>query len=68
MLINLNCNHPMTNNSYREEHTHEVNKNKFRLCLFLEIYFSETTFQTFLCLFVISKVNQRKTHSSQKKI
>jgi len=30
--------------------------------------FRETTFQTFLCLFVISKVGQRKKLSSQRKI
>jgi len=30
--------------------------------------FRETTFQTFLCLFVIKKVGQRKTLFSQKKI
>jgi hypothetical protein len=30
--------------------------------------FRETTFQTFLCLFVIRKVGQRKTLSSQRKI
>jgi hypothetical protein len=30
--------------------------------------FLETTFQTFLCLFVIKKVGQRKTLSNQRKI
>jgi hypothetical protein len=35
---------------------------------FLESGFWETTFQTFLCLFIIKKVNQRKTLSSQRKI
>jgi hypothetical protein len=30
--------------------------------------FLEITFQTFLCLFVIKKVGQRKTLSSQRKI
>jgi len=35
---------------------------------FLESGFRETTFQTFLYLFVIRKVGQRKTLSSQRKI
>jgi len=35
---------------------------------FLESGFWETTFQTFLCLFIIKKVDQRKTLSSQRKI
>ena len=35
---------------------------------FLESSFREITFQTFLCLFVIRKVGQRKTLSSQRKI
>jgi len=35
---------------------------------FTESGFLETTFQTFLCLFVIRKVGQRKTLSSQRKI
>jgi hypothetical protein len=35
---------------------------------FPEFTFRETTFQTFLCLFVIRKVSQRKTLSSQRKI
>ena len=30
--------------------------------------FRETTFQTFLCLFVIRKIDQRKTLSNQRKI
>jgi hypothetical protein len=30
--------------------------------------FRETTFQTFLCLFAIRKVGQRKTLSGQRKI
>jgi hypothetical protein len=34
----------------------------------MENGFLETTFQTFLCLFVIRKVSQRKTLSSQRKI
>jgi hypothetical protein len=34
---------------------------------FPESSFWETTFQTFLCLFVIRKVGQRKTCSSQRK-
>jgi len=36
-------------------------------CL-MESNFLKTTFQTFLCLFVIRKVDQRKTLSSQRKI
>jgi hypothetical protein len=35
---------------------------------FLESDFQETAFQTLLCLFVIKKVGQRKTLSSQRKI
>jgi len=34
----------------------------------MENGFLETTFQIFLCLFVIRKVSQRKTLSSQRKI
>jgi len=34
---------------------------------FPEFTFRETTFQTFLCLFAIRKVGQRKTLSSQRK-
>ena len=34
---------------------------------FLEFTFRETTFQTFLCLFAIRKVGQRKTLSRQRK-
>ena len=37
-------------------------------CLFLKSSFREITFQTFLCLFTIKKVSQRKTLSSQRKI
>jgi len=33
-----------------------------------ESCFRETTFQTFMCLFAIRKVGQRKTFSSQRKI
>jgi len=36
--------------------------------LFPGKWFLETTFQTFLFLFVIQKVGQRKTLSSQRKI
>jgi len=35
---------------------------------FLESGFQETTFQTFLCLFAIRKVGQRKTLSCHMKI
>ena len=38
------------------------------LVCFSEISFRETIFQTFLCLFVIRKVGQRKTLSGQRKI
>jgi len=40
------------------------------LCIYLSLekLVPETTFQTFLCLFVIRKVGQRKTFSSQRKI
>jgi len=34
----------------------------------MESSFQETTFQTFMCLFSIRKVGQRKTLSSQRKI
>jgi hypothetical protein len=35
---------------------------------FLEFTFWKITFQTFLCLFAIKKVHQRKTLSSERKI
>jgi hypothetical protein len=35
---------------------------------FMESCFLKTTFQTFLCLFAIRKVDQQKTLSSQRKI
>jgi hypothetical protein len=38
-----------------------------RVCL-PEFTFREITFQTFLCLFAIKKVGQRKTLSNQRKI
>ena len=38
------------------------------LCLFLEFTFQKIIFQTFLCLFDIRKIDQRKTLSSQRKI
>jgi hypothetical protein len=40
----------------------------FGCVCFPESDFRETTFQTFLCLFAIRKVGQRKTLSSQRKI
>jgi hypothetical protein len=40
----------------------------FDCVCFPESGFRETTFQTFLCLFAIRKVGQRKTLSSQRKI
>jgi hypothetical protein len=40
----------------------------FGCVCFPESGFRETIFQTFLCLFVIRKVGQRKTLSSQRKI
>jgi hypothetical protein len=40
----------------------------FGCVCFPESGFQETTFQTFLCLFVIRKIGQRKTLSSQRKI
>jgi len=40
----------------------------FGYVCFPERGFRETTFQTFLCLFVIRKVGQWKTLSSQRKI
>ena len=43
-------------------------KEKFGPCLFPKFTFQETTFQIFLCLFVIRKVGQRKTLSGQQKI
>jgi len=49
----------------------EVLKEKyfFLLCVcFPESGFRETTFQTFLCLFTIRKVGQRKTLSSQRNL
>jgi hypothetical protein len=40
----------------------------FGCVCFSESDFRETTFQTFMCLFTIRKVGQRKTLSSQRKI
>jgi len=40
----------------------------FGYVCFPESSFRETTFQTFMCLFAIRKVGQRKTLSSQRKI
>jgi hypothetical protein len=40
----------------------------FGCVCFLESGFREITFQTFLCLFAVRKVGQRKTLSSQRKI
>jgi hypothetical protein len=40
----------------------------FGCVCFLESDFREIAFQTFLCLFAIRKVGQRKTLSSQRKI
>ena len=40
----------------------------FGCVCFPENGFRKTTFQTFLCLFAIKKVDQRKTLSSQRKI
>jgi len=39
----------------------------FRLVCFLKNNFREIIFQTFLCLFAIKKVDQRKTLSDQRK-
>jgi hypothetical protein len=49
------------------KHFLEVVKNLGYIC-FPEFTFRETTFQTFMCLFAIRKVGQRKTLSSQRKI
>jgi hypothetical protein len=49
----------------------EVLKEKyfFLWCVcFPESGFRETTFQTFLCLFIIRKVGQRKTLSGQRNL
>jgi hypothetical protein len=69
---------PVNKNTFRStENTFQSKKNlvwfpekcfPFWLCLFSENGFRETTFQTFLCLFAIRKVGQRKTLSSQRKI
>jgi len=40
----------------------------FGCVCFLKSDFRETTFQTFMCLFAIRKVDQRKTLSNQRKI
>jgi hypothetical protein len=40
----------------------------FGYVCFPESSFRETTFQTFMCLFAIRKVDQRKTISNQRKI
>jgi hypothetical protein len=49
----------MQNVNYHEPHQGGV--------CFPESGFRETTFQTFMCLFVIRKVGQRKTLSGQRK-
>jgi hypothetical protein len=36
--------------------------------VFWKVVFQKITFQTFMCLFAIRKVGQRKTLSSQRKI
>jgi hypothetical protein len=42
--------------------------NKLGRVYFLKSSFREIIFQTFMCLFIIRKVGQRKTLSSQRKI
>jgi hypothetical protein len=42
--------------------------NKLGRVYFLKSGFREIIFQTFMCLFIIRKVGQRKTLSSQRKI
>jgi len=44
------------------------NKQGIGCVCFPESGFRETTFQTFICLFTIRKVGQRKTLFSQRKI
>jgi hypothetical protein len=46
----------------------EVSRYDLGYVYFPEIGFRETIFQTFLCLFAIRKVGQRKTLCSQRKI
>jgi hypothetical protein len=68
-----------TKNTFQSKEKHFPVKEKFYLVFqesvfsfgyvcFPESSFRETTFQTFMCLFAIRKVGQRKTLSCQKKI
>jgi hypothetical protein len=50
------------------ERWHSELENHVGYVCFSESGFRETTFQTFMCLFFIRKVGQRKTLSSQRKI
>ena len=49
-------------------HVQKKSFSNFGCVCFPESGFRETTFQTFMCLFAIRKVGQRKTLSSQRKI
>ena len=69
---------PVNRNTFRSDGKHfpvrkiwfsfQENVFPFGCVCFPENSFRETTFQTFLCLFAIRKVGQRKTLSSQRKI
>jgi len=59
---------PVNENTFRIWFGFQESVFSFGCVCFPESDFRETTFQTFLCLFAIRKVGQRKTLSSQRKI
>jgi hypothetical protein len=59
---------PVNGNTFRIWFGFQESVFPFGCVCFPESDFRETTFQTFLCLFAIRKVGQRKTLSSQRKI
>jgi hypothetical protein len=59
---------PVNENTFRIWFGFQESVFPFGCVCFPESDFRETTFQTFLCLFAIRKVGQRKTLSSQRKI
>ena len=58
---------PVNENTFRIWFGFQESVFPFGCVCFPESDFRETTFQTFLCLFAIRKVGQRKTLSSQRK-
>jgi len=59
---------PVNGNTFRIWFDFQESVFPFGCVCFPESDFRKTTFQTFLCLFAIRKVGQRKTLSSQRKI